>query len=56
LNKAINEAVVELQKAGAWTTLGVEPVTETVAQFRKFVAHDVAQSAELLKEAGFKPE
>ena len=56
LNKAINESVVELQKAGAWTTLGVEPVTETVAQFRKFVAHDVAQSAELLKEAGFKPE
>lgn len=56
LNKAINDAVAELQKAGAWATLGVEPVTETVAQFRKFIAADVAQSAELLKEAGFKPE
>jgi tripartite-type tricarboxylate transporter receptor subunit TctC len=56
LNKAINEAVVALQKTGAWTTLGVEPVTETVAQFRKFIASDVAQSTELLKEAGFKPE
>jgi len=56
LNKAINEAVAELTKAGSFATLGIEPVTESVEQFRKYIAADVAQSAELLKEAGFKPE
>jgi tripartite-type tricarboxylate transporter receptor subunit TctC len=56
LNKAINKAVGELDKAGVFGTLGIEPVTETVDQFRKYIATDVARSAELLKEAGFKPE
>jgi tripartite-type tricarboxylate transporter receptor subunit TctC len=56
LNKAINKAVDELSKSGALTTLGIEPVTESVDQFRKYIATDVARSAELLKEAGFKPE
>ena len=40
----------------AFTALGIEPVTESTEQFRKFIAADVAHSAELLKEAGFKPE
>ncbi len=56
LNKAINKAVGELDKAGAFGTLGIEAVTETVDQFRKYIAADVARSAELLKDAGFKPE
>jgi tripartite-type tricarboxylate transporter receptor subunit TctC len=56
LNKAINKAVDELSKSGALTALGIEPVTESVDQFRKYIATDVARSAELLKEAGFKPE
>lgn len=56
LNKAINKAVDELSKSGALTMLGIEPVTESVDQFRKYIATDVARSADLLKEAGFKPE
>ncbi len=56
LNKATNTAVAELTKAGSFAALGIEPVSESVEQFRKYIATDVAQSAELLKEAGFKPE
>lgn len=56
LNKASNEAVSELTKAGAFAQLGIEPVHESVEQFRSYIDKDVAQSAELLKEAGFKPE
>jgi tripartite-type tricarboxylate transporter receptor subunit TctC len=56
LNAAINQAVGELSKSGAFAKLGVDGVTETPEQFRKFIAADVAQSTELLKSAGFKPE
>ena len=56
LNKAVNAAVVSLNKAGSLSALGIEPVSENVEQFRKYIAADVAQSAELLKGAGFKPE
>lgn len=56
LNKAVNDAVAELGKTGAFAALGIEPVMETSEQFRKFVAADVSRSAELLKESGFKPE
>ncbi|MCW5653425.1 MAG: tripartite tricarboxylate transporter substrate binding protein [Hydrogenophaga sp.] len=56
LNKAINKATEELAKAGSLASLGVEPVVESVDSFRKYIATDVAQSAGLLKEAGFKPE
>jgi tripartite-type tricarboxylate transporter receptor subunit TctC len=56
LNGAINSAVTELAKSGALGALGIEPVTETPEQFRRFIATDVAQGAELLKTSGFKPE
>ena len=56
LNTAINTAVAELTKSGAWARLGIEPVSETVEQFTRYIANDVNQSAELLKAAGFKPE
>lgn len=56
LNKAINKAVVELAKSGSLEALGIEPVTETTDQVRKYIATDVARSTELLKESGFKPE
>lgn len=56
LNKAINKAVAGLARAGSFTALGISPVAETTDQFRQFVAADVARSAELLKEASFKPE
>lgn len=56
LNAAINQAVSELAKSGAFAKLGIDPVSESPEQFRRFVAADVAQSVELLKSAGFKPE
>lgn len=56
LNAAINSAVKELAKSGAWASLGIEPVTETPEQFKRVIAAETAQSAELLKNAGFKPE
>jgi len=48
--------VAELSKSGSFTALGIEPVTESVDQFRKYITTDVARSAELLRESGFKPE
>lgn len=56
LNKAVNEAVGQLTKAGAFEPLGIEPVTESVEDFRKYMSAYVAESADLLKGAGFKPE
>jgi tripartite-type tricarboxylate transporter receptor subunit TctC len=56
LNSAINAAMAELGKSGALASLGVEPVTQDVEHFKRYVAGFVTQSAELLKSAGFKPE
>ncbi len=56
LNKAVNLAVSQLSKAGAFEPLGIEPVTESVEDFRKYTSSYVNESAELLKSAGFKPE
>ncbi len=56
LNAAINTAIGAQAKAGAWAHLGIDPVNESAEQFRQFIANDVAQGAELLKNAGFKPE
>jgi tripartite-type tricarboxylate transporter receptor subunit TctC len=55
-HKAINKATAQLARSGAYTALGVLPVLETTEQFRQFIAADVARSAQLLKDAGFKPE
>jgi tripartite-type tricarboxylate transporter receptor subunit TctC len=56
LNAAINSATAELARSGALAGLGIEPVTETAAQFKAFIAADVKEGTELLKDAGFKPE
>lgn len=56
LNTAINAAVGELAKSGSFASLGIEPVTESVDQFKRYIAADVGQGTELLKSAGFKPE
>lgn len=56
LNKAINEAVNQLAKAGSFDALGIEPVVESVEDFRKYTSAYVAESSDLLKGAGFKPE
>ena len=56
LNKAANEAVRQLAKSGAFEQLGIEPVTESVDEFRKYTGQYIVENAELLKGAGFKPE
>lgn len=56
LNKAINEAVSQLTKAGAFDPLGIEPISESVDDFKKYMARYVSESADLLKGAGFIPE
>jgi tripartite-type tricarboxylate transporter receptor subunit TctC len=56
LNKAINEAVSQLAKAGSFNPLGIEPVVESIEDFRKYTSAYVVESADLLKGAGFKPE
>lgn len=56
LNKAANDAVRQLAKSGAFEQLGIEPVTESVDDFRKYTAQYILENAELLKGAGFKPE
>lgn len=56
LNKEINAAVATLSKAGAFASLGIEPVTETPEQFQRYIAADVTQATDLLRQAGFKPE
>jgi tripartite-type tricarboxylate transporter receptor subunit TctC len=57
LNAAINAATAEVAKSGAFAALGIEPVAnETPAQFKAYIAAEVKEGAELLKDAGFKPE
>ena len=56
LNKAINTSMGQLTKAHAFDALGFESVTEGVDDFKKYEAQYVSDSAELLKDAGFKPE
>lgn len=56
LNKAANEAVRQLTNSGAFEKLGIEPVVETVDEFKKYTGKYIAENAELLKGAGFKPE
>lgn len=56
LNRAANDAVRQLAKSGAFEQLGIEPVTETTEEFRRYTSQYIAESAELLKAAGFKPE
>lgn len=56
LNRAANEAVRQLTKSGAFEQLGIEPVVESVDNFKKYTSRYVAENAELLKGAGFKPE
>jgi tripartite-type tricarboxylate transporter receptor subunit TctC len=56
LNTAVNAAVSQLAASGAFASLGIEPVSETSEQFKRYIDADVAQGAELLKGAGFRPE
>lgn len=56
LNKAANEAVRQLTKTGAFEQFGIEPVLETVDEFKKYTGKYITENGELLKNSGFKPE
>jgi tripartite-type tricarboxylate transporter receptor subunit TctC len=56
LNNEVNEAVKQLTKSGAFDQLGIEPVIESIEDFRKYTQRYIAENSELLKGAGFKPE
>ena len=56
LNTAINAATAELARSGQLAILGFEPVTESPAQFKSYIAAEVKEGADLLKNAGFRPE
>ncbi len=56
LNKAANDAVRTLSKSGAFEQLGIEPVTESPDEFKKFMLQYITVNADLLKGAGFKAE
>jgi tripartite-type tricarboxylate transporter receptor subunit TctC len=54
LNGAINDAVKSLAQEGRLAKLGIEPVTETPAQFMDFAKKDLARNTELLKAVNFE--
>lgn len=57
LNSAINAAVAEQARQGAWAMQGLEAAPANGPdEFKRYVAQYVAQSASVLKAAGFKPE
>ena len=55
LNKAANEATVEIDKAGRFAKLGMEPASGTPDDFARYIADDFKRSEALLKAADFKP-
>ena len=55
LNTAMNAATVEIDKAGRFAKLGMEPVTGTPQDFARYIADDFKRSEALLKAADFKP-
>lgn len=56
LHKAINDATRQLVQSGAYAPLGIEPVIESIDDFRKYSQRYVSDSAALLKSSGYKPE
>lgn len=56
LNQMVNQAIGEIVKEGRFAKVGVDGVQETPQQFAAYIAKDVAQNAELLRAANFKPE
>jgi tripartite-type tricarboxylate transporter receptor subunit TctC len=56
LHKAINDATRQLVKSGAYAPLGIDPVIESIDDFRKYSRQYVSEGAALLKSSGYKPE
>jgi tripartite-type tricarboxylate transporter receptor subunit TctC len=55
LNRALNEATVELAKSGRFAELGQEPVSGTPEEFAHYIDNDVTRTIELLKKTNFQP-
>jgi tripartite-type tricarboxylate transporter receptor subunit TctC len=55
LNTAMNAATAEIDKAGRFAKLGMEPVTGTPEDFTRYITQDFKRSEALLKAADFKP-
>ena len=55
LNGIINGAVAQLDKDGKLAQLGIEPGSDTPAQFAEFSASYAKRNADLLKAANFEP-
>jgi tripartite-type tricarboxylate transporter receptor subunit TctC len=54
LNKMIGDAVRELESEGQLAKFGIEPVSETPAQFEAFAKGYVTRNAELLRASNFE--
>jgi tripartite-type tricarboxylate transporter receptor subunit TctC len=54
LNGIINSAIAELKTEGQLAKLGIEPVSETTAQFEAFANSYVTRNGELLKASNFE--
>ena len=55
LNNAVNEATVDLDKAGRLAKLGQEPVTGSPEDLARYIAVDFKRSEALFKAGDFKP-
>ena len=54
LNTTINDVVQELKREGQLAKLGIEPVSETPAQFEAFARSYASRNGELLKASNFE--
>jgi tripartite-type tricarboxylate transporter receptor subunit TctC len=55
LNTAVNAATAEIDKAGRFAKLGMQPVAGAPEDFARYIAEDFKRSEALLKAADFKP-
>ncbi|MDF3823086.1 hypothetical protein P3G55_24560, partial [Leptospira sp. 96542] len=49
-------ATRQLVQSGAYAPLGIDPVVESIDDFRKYSQRYVSDGAVLLKSSGYKPE
>jgi tripartite-type tricarboxylate transporter receptor subunit TctC len=56
LNAAVQAASKTPEIVQKLRALGAEPVTETADQFSRFIAEEVQKSADIVRQAGIKPE
>jgi tripartite-type tricarboxylate transporter receptor subunit TctC len=56
INAALVAGLQESEVVQRLTTLGFEPVAETVEEASRFIEADVRRNAELLRLANFQPD